>query len=54
MARLDGVRTPEGFFAIAQLVDAFATLNYSKHKHLDAQCVREFLEGKGSAGRRND
>ena len=31
----------------ARLVDAFATLNYSKHKHLDAQCVQEFLEGKG-------
>jgi hypothetical protein len=34
-------------YIATRLVDAFVTLNYSKHKHLDAQCVQEFLEGKG-------
>jgi hypothetical protein len=35
------------FLEAAKLVDAFAALNYSKKKHIDAQCVEAFLSGKG-------
>ena len=31
----------------AQVVDAFATLNYSKRKHINSSCVEAFLNGKG-------
>jgi hypothetical protein len=41
------VLSPQGFLDAAQLVDAFAALNYSKHKHLDARCVQDVLESKG-------
>jgi len=47
LSRLEKRLTPEGFLEIAKLIDAFATLNYSKHKHLDAPCVQEVLESKG-------
>jgi hypothetical protein len=47
LARLEGALKPQGFLEVAKLVDAFATLNYSKHKHLDAQCVQDVLESKG-------
>jgi len=35
------------FLDCAKLVDAFATLNYSKRKHVDARCVERFLNSKG-------
>ena len=47
LARLERMRTPEEFLEIAQLVDAFATLNYSKRKTIDAMCVQTYLSGKG-------
>src|SRR5260370_24197232 len=47
LARLEGVLEPQGFLEVAKLVDAFATLNYSKHKHLDAHGVQDVLESKG-------
>ncbi len=47
LAKLDRPLTPQGFLEVAKLVDAFATLNYSKHKHLDAHCVQDVLESKG-------
>jgi len=47
MSRLDEKLTPEGFLEMARAVDAFAALNYSKRKHLDAYCVQELLESKG-------
>ena len=47
MSRFDEKLTPREFLETAQLVDAFATLNYSKRKHIDAVCVEEFLHGKG-------
>ena len=47
LARLEGALKPQEFLEVAELVDAFATLNYSKHKHLDAHCVQEVLESKG-------
>ena len=47
LARLEGALEPQGFLEVAKVVDAFATLNYSRHKHLDAQCVQDVLESKG-------
>ena len=47
IARLERTRSPLEFLEMARLVDAFATLNYSKHKHLDALCVQAFLESTG-------
>ena len=47
LSRLEGRPTPAGFLESAKLVDAFATLNYSKHKQIDAVCVEEFLNSKG-------
>ena len=47
MASLEQSVTPEEFLERAKFVDAFATLNYSKHKHLDARSVQELLESKG-------
>jgi hypothetical protein len=47
MSRLDHTRSPEEFLEAAELVDAFATLNYSKRKRLDAHCVAHFLSSKG-------
>jgi hypothetical protein len=47
MASLDQPVTPEEFLERAKFVDAFAALNYSKRKHLDASAVREVLESKG-------
>jgi LAGLIDADG endonuclease len=47
MSRLGGRLSPEEFLEIAKLVDVFATLNYSKKKHIDAACVESFLNGKG-------
>jgi LAGLIDADG endonuclease len=47
LSRLEATFTPEGFLESAKLVDAFATLNYSKRKQIDARCVEEFLNGKG-------
>ncbi len=47
LASLEGVLEPRGFLEVAKLVDAFAALNYSKHKHLDARCVQDVLESKG-------
>jgi hypothetical protein len=41
------VLSPEEFLECARLVDAFATLNYSKRKLIDAKCVESFLNGKG-------
>ena len=35
------------FLETAQVVDAFATLNYSKRKHINSSCVEAFLNGKG-------
>ena len=47
VASLERVRTPEEFIEIAKLVDAFATLNYSKRKFIDARCVEQHLTSKG-------
>ena len=47
LAKLDRPLTPQGFLEVAKLVDAFATLNYSKHEHLDAHGVQDVLESKG-------
>ncbi len=47
LASLGDVRTPEKFFEIAKLVDAFATLNYSKRKTINATCVGAYLGSKG-------
>jgi LAGLIDADG endonuclease len=47
LASLDGRVAPEEFLERAKFVDAFATLNYSKHKHLDAYAVQAVLESKG-------
>ena len=47
LARLEHMRTPEEFLEVAQLVDAFATLNYSKRKIINAECVQAYLSGKG-------
>ena len=47
ISRLEGRLSPREFLEIARLVDAFATLNYSKKKHIDAACVESFLNGKG-------
>ena len=47
MSRFDEKLTPREFLETAQLVDAFATLNYSKRKVLDARCVEAYLSGKG-------
>ena len=44
---LERTRTPNEFLDSAKLVDAFATLNYSKRKVIDAACVATFLGGKG-------
>ena len=41
------VLRPEEFLECARLVDAFATLNYSKRKLIDAECVEGFLNGRG-------
>ena len=38
---------PDRLLAAARRVDAFATLNYSKRKYVDAGCVERFLESKG-------
>ena len=47
LSRLDRMRGPEEFVDCARLVDAFATLNYSKRKTIDATCVEAFLNSKG-------
>ena len=47
MARLGGALSPGEFLEIAKLVDAFAALNYSKRKQIDASCVEAFLSSKG-------
>ena len=47
LSRLEATVSPEGFLESAKLVDAFATLNYSKRKVIDARCVETHLNGKG-------
>jgi len=47
MSRFDDKLTPQEFLELAQVVDAFSTLNYSKRKRIDATCVVTFLNGKG-------
>ena len=47
MSSLEGKLSAEEFLEKAQLVNAFATLNYSKRKHIDARCVERILESKG-------
>ena len=47
MSRFDAKLTPSEFLETAQVVDAFATLNYSKRKHINSSCVEAFLNGKG-------
>ena len=47
LSRLESTITPEGFLECAKLVDAFATLNYSKRKVIDAACVEAYLNGRG-------
>jgi hypothetical protein len=44
---LESRPTPDGFLAAAKQVDAFATLNYSKNKRLDATSVERLLRSKG-------
>ncbi len=47
MPRFDKTLTPEEFLEAALLVDAFATLNYSKGKVIGASTVEAFLHSKG-------
>ena len=47
LSRLETMQSPEAFLASAKLVDAFATLNYSKRKVINAECVQAYLSGKG-------
>ena len=47
LKQLRSRQTPHGFLAVSHEVDAFATLNYSKHKQIDAKQVRRLLESKG-------
>ena len=47
MSRFDDKLSPQEFLETAQVIDAFATLNYSKRKRIDATCVASFLSGKG-------
>ncbi len=44
---LENKLTPQEFVEACKLIDSFATLNYSKKKHIDAKCVASFLESKG-------
>jgi hypothetical protein len=39
--------TPLQFIKLAEMVDDFSTLNYSKKKTNDANIVRKFLSSKG-------
>jgi hypothetical protein len=48
VSRLSDKLTPAEFLEAAKLVDAFATLNYSKRKCVDAACVEAYLTSKGS------
>jgi hypothetical protein len=45
--RLDGQLTPARLVELAKAVDAFAVLNYSKRKVLDATCVEQHLVSMG-------
>ncbi len=47
LARLDATCAPREFLDNARLVDAFASLNYSKRKFIDATRVETFLDSKG-------
>ena len=47
ISRFDQKLSPEGFLEAAKVVDAFATLNYSKRKQIDAASVESFLNSKG-------
>src|SRR5207302_1055226 len=47
ISRIEHTVTAEEFIESAKLVDAFATLNYSKRKVIDAACVETHLNGKG-------
>jgi LAGLIDADG endonuclease len=47
LSMLERRLTPDRFLAAARMVDAFATLNYSKRKHLDVTCVERLLESRG-------
>ena len=39
--------SPSEFLQAAKMVDEFATLNYSKKKVNNAECVRRFMDSKG-------
>ena len=43
LTTLESQMSPEALIHAATLVDKFATLNYSKTKHIDAQTVKRFL-----------
>ncbi len=45
MSRFDAKLTPQEFLETAQVVHAFAALNYSKRKRIDATRVASFLSG---------
>jgi len=47
LSTLDTMQSPEAFLESARLVDAFATLNYSKRKIVNAECVEAYLSSKG-------
>jgi hypothetical protein len=47
LSRLESTESPAEFVESAKLVDAFATLNYSKRKVIDAACVETYLNGMG-------
>ena len=47
LPRLGRVRDPQVFLQLAQEVDAFATLNYSKTKRISAADVEQHLRSKG-------
>jgi len=47
LPRLDKIRDPNEFLRLAQEVDAFATLNYSKRKQISAVDVEQHLRSMG-------
>ena len=54
LPRLDQVKEPDAFLQLARMVDAFATLNYSKSKRIFAADVERHLRSMGVLCPRND
>jgi hypothetical protein len=54
LPRLDSIKSPFRFLRLARMVDAFASLNYSKSKRISAADVEQHLRSKGVLCPRND